>query len=80
MVLIVTVAAQAELKPGQVKQYKNADTDGDGKVSKEEFYQVVKQRFEKQGKSGWEKQAGKQFAKKDLDQDGFLTLEEFWTS
>ncbi len=79
MALSLAAGVQAELKPGQIKTYEEADTDENGKLDLAEFTEIVKGRFEDQGKTGWEEAAAKQFKNKDKDKDGFLTLEEFWT-
>ena len=78
LVLAMGAGAQAELKPGQIKIFNDADKNKDGKVCVEEWTPVVEARFEKQGKTGWEAQAPKQFNFMDKDKDGFLSLEEFW--
>jgi Ca2+-binding EF-hand superfamily protein len=80
MALIVAVGVQADFTSGQVKKFERSDTDGNGTLNSEEFDQVVKQRFEDNGKSDWEDAAAKQFKNKDQDKDGALTLEEFWST
>ncbi len=54
-----------------------ADTDKDGKISKAEYTEFLKQRFESQGKEGYKKAAEAQFKRKDKNKDGFLDEEEF---
>jgi|GEM_PF-4157067 len=79
MACSLAMGVSAEIRPGQVKAYARADADHNGKVDSAEFTQVVKDRFESQGKAGWEEAAAKQFKKKDKDEDASLTLEEFWS-
>lgn len=76
--LVAAMPGYAGLKPAQVQIFKSADVNQDGKVSLEEWMPVLKARFEKQGKEGWEEQAPKQFRNVDKDKDGFLDLNEFW--
>ena len=59
------------------KQYKKWDADGDGNMSLEEFTEMTKTQFEKNGKEGYEEQSVKRFEFKDADGDGSLTVEEF---
>ncbi len=66
--LIPATVLLADDKPkGKGNPFKKADTDGDGKVSKEEFLAPAKNK----------EQATKRFEKADADKDGFLTAEEF---
>lgn len=70
-------AAQVEVPENIQKQYKKWDADGDGNMSLEEFTEMTKTQFEKNGKEGYEEQSVKRFEFKDADGDGSLTVEEF---
>jgi hypothetical protein len=65
-------ATAAKPKPDFEAQFKKLDTNGDGKVSKEEF--LASKHAQKDPAK-----AEAQFKKLDKDGDGFLTLEEFST-
>ncbi|VGO19333.1 EF-hand domain-containing protein [Pontiella sulfatireligans] len=57
--------------------FRNIDTDKDGRISKAEYTESIRQRFEKQGKEGYKKEADNQFKRKDKNKDGYLDEEEF---
>jgi len=63
-------ATAAKPKPDFEAQFKKLDTNGDGKISKEEF--LASKHAQKDPAK-----AEAQFKKLDKDGDGFLTLEEF---
>ncbi len=56
--------------------FETKDADGDGKISFEELSAATEKRMQEQGKIFKPKIAEKSFAKKDLNQDGFIDLDE----
>jgi len=77
--LMLAIGVQAEPTKGQARQFEDLDADGNGSLNSEEYSQLVKTRFERDGKSGWEDAGAKQFRNKDADKDGTMTIEEFVT-
>ena len=65
--LMIFILAGAGLSAADAAEpaFIRADTDQDGKISKAEYTEVLKQRFEEQGKEGHEKAAEVQFKRKD---------------
>lgn len=81
LILFSTGSAEAAKKgnrpqrgPGEL--LKKLDTDGDKKISLEEF-KAFKPKAGKTGKNGKEFDAEKVFKHKDKNNDGFLTPDEF---
>lgn len=70
-----TNKTQAIKKPAQ--KTRTADTNKDGKVSKEEFVALAKKNAEQKGVEFKQKRAESIFAKKDTNKDGFLTDEDW---
>lgn len=62
-------AAAKNKKKDASGQFKQLDTNNDGKLSRDEF--------SKFGKAGKEKQANKLFAKLDENNDGSISMDEF---
>lgn len=52
------------------------DADADGKLNAAEFEAMTKSEFEKKQKTGYQEVAAKRFKFKDVDKDGFVTVEE----
>ena len=57
--------------------FDKADADKDGRVSRAEYTELLKQRFERLDKGGYQKAADVQFKRKDKNKDGYLDEEEF---
>ena len=74
--------ADAKAKPGAnaEKIFQKMDSNGDGKVSKEEYTAAQEARAQKSGQALDDKKKAaldKHFTKMDADGDGSLTLDEF---
>jgi Ca2+-binding EF-hand superfamily protein len=69
-----------ELSPKELKGKSNYflkfDADGDQQLSQDEYTEMVRTQFEKNGKSGHEEEAAKRFARRDLDGDGYVSFAE----
>ncbi|VGO19746.1 EF-hand domain-containing protein [Pontiella sulfatireligans] len=76
LVLVGFVAMDASAKEKPAEKTRTADTDKDGKVSKEEFLALAKKNAEKKGIEYNQKRAENIFAKKDTNKDGFLTADD----
>jgi hypothetical protein len=62
------------------KYFSKFDTDNNNHLSLEEYSSMLKVRFEKSDKSGWEKQASKRMNFKDANADGQLSFGEWQQS
>lgn len=61
----------------QSSDFIKADADKDRKLSPKEWETVVQQRFKEKNKTGWWAASKRQFKIKDINEDGFLSSEEF---
>ena len=74
------VVDRAEWKAGQEARFKRLDTNGDGKLTRDEFLQIAEKLKEKLGEEKGDKLKTfleKAFDKMDTKKAGFLTLEQF---
>jgi len=79
MLAFLMVAGMASAKTDLEKKhdyFSKWDANSDDKLSIEEFTEMVKTQFEKQGKEGYEAEAEKRFANNDKDGDGFVSWQE----
>ncbi len=70
---IVMVLGLAVIQATAAEKKNPMDTNGDGKVSKEEFCAQQAKNAEKAGKPFKKENAEKNFAARDVNGDGFLT-------
>ena len=72
----------AQMQQRRVERLMQADANGDGKVSKEEFAAAMQQRMARfgGGAGGAGPNVDAMFARQDLNGDGFITKEEIETS
>jgi len=61
----------------KLKYFSKFDSDVNSHLSQEEYTHMLKVRFEKNDKSGWEKQAEKRMRFKDANSDGQLSFSEW---
>ena len=73
---MVMVLGLAVIQVPAAEKKSPMDTDGDGKVSKEEFCAQQAKNAEKAGKKFVLANAEKNFAARDVNGDGFLTGDE----
>lgn len=73
---ILVILGLAALNASAVEKKNPADTNGDGKVSKQEDCDAEARKAEKAGKEFNKAATEKKFAKKDKNGDGFLDADE----
>lgn len=77
MLVLICMAACGTVLADAAKNFERADTDKDGLVSKAEFMAMRASWDEKKGNPVDTEKNEKIFLKKDVDENGELTLEEF---
>ncbi|MBI9020982.1 MAG: EF-hand domain-containing protein [Verrucomicrobia bacterium] len=80
LISIICLATAGSVLAGPAENFKRADKDKNGFISKEEYLAMRKGYAEKKGGTQDVEKDGKTFARKDADKDGKLTLEEFSAS
>lgn len=73
---VLIVLGLAVMQASAVEKKNPMDTNGDGKISKQEFCDARQKAAEKAGKEFKKAIVEKQFKAKDTNGDGFLTAEE----
>ncbi|MDB4456169.1 hypothetical protein N9141_00200 [bacterium] len=80
-VLLASVSSLACADDAKKQKYfSKFDLDNNKHLSLEEYSSMLKVRFEKNDKSGWEKQANKRMEFKDENGDGQLSFAEWQQS
>ncbi len=80
-VLLASVSSLACADDAKKQKYfSKFDSDNNKHLSLEEYSSMLKVRFEKNDKSGWEKQANKRMEFKDENGDGQLSFAEWQQS
>ena len=80
-VLLASVSSLACADDAKKQKYfSKFDLDNNSHLSLEEYSSMLKVRFEKSDKSGWEKQASKRMDFKDANADGQLSFSEWQQS
>jgi Ca2+-binding EF-hand superfamily protein len=80
-VLLASVSSLACADDAKKQKYfSKFDLDNNNHLSLEEYSSMLKVRFEKSDKSGWEKQANKRMGFKDENGDGQLNFAEWQQS
>jgi Ca2+-binding EF-hand superfamily protein len=79
MISIACIAVAGTVLAGPEENFKRADTDKDGFMTKKEYLAMRAGWAEKKGETQDVEKDSKAFDRKDANKDGKLTLEEFST-